>query len=1046
MCLVVVFVVPDVVIDVGFFIFYTMRKLFTTLLLLLLPATLWAQMTTSSISGKVVDNNTQPLLGATVVAIHTPTGTTYGTQTNINGYYYLEGLKVGGPYQVEFSFVGYKSVVMEDVFTTLGQTVQLNTTLQDQESIQSVVVTGTKGNNDFSTQDMESLPTVTRSIYDIARLSPFAATQQEGGVSIGGANSRYNSFYIDGIVNNDMYGLTASGTNGGLAGANPIPLEALERVQVVAAPFDVRQSGFTGGGINAITKSGTNTLAGTAYLYYTDNNLYGKGPNSAPLAKQNTLTYGASIGGAIVKNRLFYFISAQSCIDRSPSAYYIGDVNCKVAEQDALTIANHYQSLTGYNGGGYGRRNVDRESVSVLARLDWNISDKHTLALRYNFLDAGKDEYVNSASTLLFHGAGYTSISNNHSLMMELNSNLSPQLHNSLRVGYNRVIDGRDTDEKVPFVTIDHIRDGESTAVKIGTDGMACSNSLTQNSITLSDYLSIRRGGHNITVGTHNEIFTAKVLFVANAIGSYTYNTMQDFLDGKPSMFQQTIPVGDASVRINTAQFGLFAQDEVWIDNLQLTYGLRADVPMIFNTPRENVTFNTSDIATKYGVVTNSKPATHILLSPRVGFRWNIPSRSSRLTLRGGAGLFTGRIPFVWITNCYSNTGMTQTGYTLYGDNIPPFGTSPSGTVGTSANPVIYVADRKFRYPQTFKANLAFEASVGSGWRLAVEGIYAKSLNDISIRNLVAEDAGAKLYAVNSSLTTDSNTSTYYSSTAKKSFSSVYYLENDSRGYSYNLSASVEKVFNFGLKLSAAYTFSQSYTANDGVSSSAPSIWGKSYAIESNNKSLTHSVFETPHKLTLQACFSKRYGSIFGTTVSLIYQGYSGMRYTPTYYKNGIDVNGDTYRGNSTIYIPTKTELAAMNFENEQQRVAFDDYIESNCYLRTHRGSYAERNCLIAPFEHHIDLHFAQDFYFSRNSSRKVQITVDMMNLTNLLNRNWGAVHFLDDWKLSPVEVTALEDDGSGNKTASYRFVGGEISQNDLLSRWRIQVGVKVVF
>lgn len=1022
-----------------------MRKLFSTLILILFPFTVWAQVTTASITGTVTDSDNVPLAYASIIATHVSTGTNYGTSTDIDGKYHLAGLKVGGEYIVEFSCVGYKSNAVGGIYPSLGQTIQLNRVLHNQPSIDSVIVVGDyKPHGTFSTNDIEAMPTVSRSIYDIARLSPYANSQQEGGVSINGANSRYNSFYIDGIVNNDMYGLTASGTNGGLASANPIPLDALEQIQVVVAPFDVRQSGFTGGGINAVTKSGTNTSTGTAYAYYTNNSLYGKGIDNIALAKQNTLTYGVSMGGAIVKNKLFYFISAENSFDHSPSAYHIGDPNCKVAEADAITISSHYKSLTGYDGGGYGKQSINRETVSILARIDWNISDKHNLAVRYNYLDAGKDEYVNSAYTLLFNGSGYTSVSTTHSIMAELDSRISPSLYNSLRVGYTHVSDGRDTDSKTPFVTIDHIRDGENTAVKIGTDGMACSNSLAQNSITISDYLSIHKGSHNITLGTHNEIFTAKVLFVSNALGSYTYSTMDDFIASKPSMFQQTIPIGDASTRINTAQFGLFAQDEVWINSLQLTYGLRADIPVIFNTPRENKTFNSSAIAQQYGVATNSKPKSHILLSPRIGFKWHI-GNNSNLVLRGGTGIFTGRIPFVWITNCYSNTGMTQMGYTLYGDNIPPFGVSPSGTAGTSANPVIYVADRKFRMPQSFKSNLAFEATV-RGWKMTIEGIYAKSINDISIRNIVAADNGAKLYAVNSLLSNTNNTTAFYDSSAKKSFSSIYLLENENRGYSYNLSAMIEKHFIFGLQFAASYTFSQSYTVNDGVSSSAPSIWGKSYATVSNNKQLTHSVFEVPHKVTAQLSYSKRYSSIFGSTISLVYQGYSGMRYSPTYYKNGIDVNGDTYRGNSTIYIPTEAELAAMNFESADQRTAFNDYILKHRALRNNRGHYAERNSLIAPFEHHIDLHFAQDFYFSKYDYRKVQITFDIMNLGNLFNRKWGAAYFLDDWKLSPVEVTSLNDDGKGNKTPTYRFVGGEISRNDLLSRWRMQLGIRVLF
>ena len=359
-----------------------MRKLFTTLFFTLLPYFVWAQVTTASIAGTVTDSNNSALAFASVIATHVATGTNYGTSTNIEGKYHLDGLKVGGEYIVTFSCVGYKNSTVDSIYPALGETLQLNSVLHDQPSIDSVVVVGDyKPHSNFSSHDIESMPTVSRSIYDIARLSPYAATQQEGGVAIGGANSRYNSFYIDGIVNNDMYGLTASGTNGGLASANPIPLDALEQIQVVVAPFDVRQSGFTGGGINAVTKSGTNTATATAYAYYTDNNLYGKGVNSTPLAKQNSLTYGASMGGAIVKNKLFYFVSAENSFDHSPSSYHIGDPNCKVSEEDAKTISDHYKSLTGYDGGGYGKRNIERNTVSILARLDWNISDKHNLAV-----------------------------------------------------------------------------------------------------------------------------------------------------------------------------------------------------------------------------------------------------------------------------------------------------------------------------------------------------------------------------------------------------------------------------------------------------------------------------------------------------------------------------------------------------------------------------------------------------------------------------------------------------------------------------------------
>ena len=1019
------------------------------------PIAVVAQTTTASLAGKVVSRaDSTPLPGATIVATHTPSATIYGAIADSDGSYRIDGMRVGGPYSVEISFVGCTPVQSNGIQLPLGYTHTLNASLEASQSIEQVTVTADALNShlagagsNFDRERIEALPTVSRSLNDITRLSPMAMAQQEGGLSIAGANTRFNSFQIDGIASNDLYGLTSGGTDGGLANANPIPLNAIDAVQVVVAPFDVRESGFTGGGINAVTKSGSNTFKGSAYAYYNDNNFYGKGSNATPLAKQTTQIYGVSLGGAIVKNKLFFFVNGEFNLDRSPSAYYVGLPECNITEAEAQQVSQHFASLTGYDGGGYGRRNVERKSSSLLARLDWTISKGSTLTLRYNYLNAGKEEYNNYASAFYFNGSGYTSPNQTHSVVGELNSHISKEVFNSLRVGYQRVSDGRDSEARTPSVLISKAGINGNTSIQIGTDPYCGMNSLTQNSISLADHLSIYKRGHTITIGTHNELFTARNLYVANALGTYTYNTVADFLQGSPSMYQRSMPVDDPTIRIKTAQFGLYVQDEWRINNFSLTYGLRADLPVIFGTPRTNEAFNATEVAQANGIRTNQKPRPQVLFSPRVGVRWQLAERDDyKALLRGGVGLFTGKVPFVWITNCYSNTGMTQRGYLLYGDAIPAFGQEPSGTEGVSANPMINIVDRSFRYPQVLRANLALEQSFGRGWNLTVEGLFSKTFNDIYVRNLVAQQSGANLYAVSADAATQANTTPYYDSSLKKQYSSIYYIQNTSKGYSYLLSASLSKRFAFGLDIAAAYTFSHSYSIYDGFSSSASSIWSKGYATTSDNAALSWSVFDTPHKISASISYSKRYGGLFGTTVSLIYQGYSGMRYSLTCYKNGIDVNGDSARGNSTLYIPTREELALMDFENEEQRAALDAYIEGNSYLRSHRGAYSPRNAMQAPFEHHLDLHFAQDFYFGRNSERKVQLTLDVMNLGNLLCRDWGAYYFLDDWKLSPVEVYALTDDGAGNKTPRYRWLGAELSKNDLFSRWRMQVGVRVIF
>lgn len=1037
-----------------------MKRLFVLFAIIVsLATTLSAQVTTSGIAGYVLTPDGRPLVGALVLAVHTPSSTQYGATTDRNGTFRIDGMRVGGPYSVEISFMGCKSVRYDNIALALGKTENINAVLAQNQEIDAVTVsadrfdaTRTGAADNFTSGIIEAMPTVSRSIYDIARLAPQATVVQSGGISIAGNNSRFNTFQVDGIVSNDIYGLSSSGTNGGLAEANPLPLDAVEELQVVVAPFDVRQSGFTGGGINAVTKSGTNTFRGSAYTYYNNQDFYGSSPDgNTRLAKQSTQIYGASLGGAIVKDKLFFFLNGEFDYNSSPSSFYAGYSPLSITKADAKVIADRYAALTGYAGGGYSRRNVVRKSGALVARLDWNINERNNFTLRYNYLNAAKDEYANNAAQFGFNGSAYTLANQTHSLAAELNSRISSLIFNQLRIGYNRIADEGKSDRLLPYVQIsklyDTTDDGRNNNIRvgIGTNPYNGMNSMMQNSVSIADNISIYAGEHTITLGTQNEIFTTDVTYLANAFGTYTYNTIADFLADNASSYVRNYPIGSPAIRTTTAQFGLYAQEE-WqvLRNLKFTYGLRIDIPVVFDTPRENSAFNASDIAQKYGVRTNAKPASDILFSPRVGFRWNIAERAaSRSVLRGGVGLFTGKVPFVWINNCFSNTGMTQRGYALYNEQTPAFGEEPSGA--TVANPAINVVDKRFRYPQVLRANIGFEQEL-RGWKFVVEGIYTKTYNNILIDNLVAQDTGKRLYAVSAEAANAHNTTVFYDSSLKSQNSAIYYLHNTNKGYAYSVSASVGKAFDCGLSLSAAYTFGHSFSVMDGISAQAASIWGKTYAPESNNLGLTYSLFDVPHKVSATLAFSRRYARLFGTTVSLIYQAYSGSRYSLTYYQNGIDVNGDSYRGNTTMYIPTRDELAAMQFESEEQRTAFGSYIESNGYLRSHRGRYAERNAMQTPFEHHLDLHIAQDFYFGAKTERKVQITLDVMNFGNMLSRKWGASYYLSNWKLSPVEVYALDDDGAGNKTPRYRYRGASLSKNDLLSRWHMQLGVRVVF
>ncbi len=1036
-----------------------MKRHLILVLAIIATFTATAQSTTASLQGFVTDDNGKPLAGATVVATHLPTETIYGTITDKSGAYHLQGLRVGAPYKVEFSYVGYKDKMYSDIALSLGEKRHLDALLSDTQAIDAVVVSvdafaeSKMGAGEvFHRELIERTPTVSRSIDDITRLAPQAMVSKDGGISIAGMNSRYNSFQIDGTASNDMYGLTSTGTNGGLAGANPIPLDAISDIQVVTAPFDVRQGGFSGGGINAVTKSGTNTFSGTAYAYYNDNNFYGRSPqNGANLAEQRTQIYGVSLGGAIIKNKLFFFLNGEFDLDSSPTSYYVGDSGCNISEADAKAIAERFYALTGYDGGGYGKQTLNKRTASLIARLDWNINARHNLSLRYNFLDARKDEFQSSATLLRFNGEGYTSTADTHSLVAELNSRLSEKMFNEFRVGYTRVHDGRDamSGALYPYVEIQKMRDGENTSVYVGTDPFAIMNDLVQNTVTLTDNFSYYAEGHTVTIGTHNEIFNSSCLYMANALGAYTYNTLEDFLADNARKYVRNYPIGNPATDITSAQFGLYIQDE-WnaSPRFSMTYGLRADIPVVFGNPPTNGAFNSSDIARKYDIATNQVPRPSVLISPRIGLRWRIAeSADSKTLLRGGVGIFSGRIPFVWISNCFSNSGMTQRGYTLdssKGQMVPKFGEEPSGSDGVSSNPMLNIVAKDFRYPQVARATLAVEQEY-KGWHFVVEGIFSKSINDLLITNLTAQNKGAKFYAVNSALATNENTTTLYDTSLAKQYSSIYLLSNTSKGYGYSVSASVAKSFRFGLDLYASYTFAHSYSVMDGISAQALNTWSRNYSADSNAQGLSYSLFDVPHKVTASLSYTKRYGKVLGTTISLLYQGYSGMRYSLTYASTS-DANNDGSYGNTTIYVPTDAELQAMEFENETHRKAFGDYIESEPALRHSRGKFLERNALQTPFEHHFDLHIAQDFYFSAESSRKVQVSLDVINLGSLLSKDWGASYYTSKYKISPVEICDYATDSEGNRTPKYRFVGGTVSRNDLLSRWRMQVGVRVVF
>ncbi|MBR7096626.1 MAG: TonB-dependent receptor, partial [Alistipes sp.] len=768
----------------------------------------------------------------------------------------------------------------------------------------------------------------------MVRLTPQANATKGGGMSYGGVANRYNSFMVNGIANNDMYGLSSSGTNGGLSNANPVSLDAIAQIEVAVASYDVRMSGFSGGMINAVTKSGTNEFAGSAYSYFNNQDLYGTTPgrnvaNREKLQQQTNQIYGVTFGGPIVKDKVFFFVSGEYNEKSSPSSHYWGFDGAVLLEDELQRISSRYESLTGYDGGGVGRRDVKQRSGSLLANIDWRINSRNRLSASYSYLDARAEEYANTLSSFTFVGSGYANYSTAHHLAISLESQLGDRLHNTLSVGFSRVGDGRkpDVEGAMPSVIIKNTGSTGGVTVNIGNNRYAGVNSLTQNVLTLTDNLIFERGAHSFTFGMHHELYNIHNRYLANSYGTYTYNSITDFEQDKAAMYEYnyTDPSVTGSTvwgpRFKAAELNLYAQDDWDVGRgFRLMYGLRATLPLIFNTPTPNEEFNGGDIAKRYGIRIGDVPQSQILFSPRVGLSWRRYYDEGVLSAEVGGGIFTGQVPFVWVVNNYSNTGVEQKGLRLMGktegekvvESAADFSVTPSPTTISNTSFMLNAMDSKFRYPQNFKANAAVGYKSFNGWSARVEALYTKAINNVVFRNVAVEQSGDMVYAVSSDGGVKGGALPKYNKIVSD-YSAIYYMENTSRGYSYSLSGSVSKEFDFGLSLAASYTFGHSYSVCDVPSTSSSSNWNRNYNLDLNNLELSLSTYDIPHKVSFAATFHKRYSQLFDVTAGLVYQMMSGQRYSVTFGES-VDFNGDGVFGSTLMYIPTEQELSVMQF------------------------------------------------------------------------------------------------------------------------------------
>lgn len=1066
-----------------------------------------AQITTSGVKG-LIKANGEDVIGATITVTHVPTGAVYRSVTNSVGRFTIQGMRAGGPYTVEISYIGYKTKEIKNVTLKLGEMSDLSTQLEeDAHALGEVVVKGKLGLDasktgaatSYSAKDIANMPSISHSIGDITRMNPMVSVSQSGAMSFAGVNNRYNSFQVDGAVNNDVFGLTSNGQNGGQAGSQPISTETIDQVQVSVAPFDVRQSGFTGGAINAITKSGTNTFHGSVYGNWLNKDLIGSkytlmnGKDSQKYDDETDYRYGVTLGGPIIKNKLFFFANYEKSNKEYPNNYGYGSEASKLGTE-GFNIADEVLSILkekGYNASYNNPKNYTKSDKAGI-KLDWNINDKHKATFGWRMVNA---KQLNSNSTAGYLNASdyqYDFVSKTNTFTAELNSSFSEKINNQFQASYVSVRDHRDPKGIAPMIQIKNVGGG---TLCLGTERSSTANSLNQDIITFTDNLNWYVNNHTLTFGTHGEYYKFKNLFIQDNYGTYYFNNFDDFkmfangqtvaqsVDSKTgkityynTLNQYRFCAANVAVtgdprwapEFAAGQIGFYAQDKFNVTpNFELTYGLRMDIPLFFDTPTENAEFNASAAKQGWNVVTNHKLSSTPMWSPRVGFRWNI-EKEHNMILRGGAGIFTGRIPFVWLSNNFTNTGIQTSVYNVYGSSglkdgkqntgklsdvsliVDPYKQSENTEKLGTSNQAINVFDKDFKFTQNLRLDLALDFTL-AGIDFTLEGVLSKNLNDIYYKDLTRTEAGKTLGETYESLSFDNRpmfakiTSTEDANLKK--FTNVYMLDNTSRGYSYNLSLSAVKRFDFGLDLAASYTYSRSKSVNCGTSSVAQSNYNYNYTYQNpNSPELGFTAFNVPHQIKASAFYHKDYTEHWNTTVGLIYTGTSGSPYSLYYYG---DLNQDGSNGNDLMFIPTDEQIDKMqfkankNYTAEEQKENFREWIANDGYMSKHRGEYFKRYADNLPFESHFDFHLAQTYKFKVGAQvHSVELSFDVLNVGNMFNKKWGRYTSTGTAKYySPVTY-------SGNGQFQFLHPGNyEMrSYDDYYSRWRGQLGLKYTF
>jgi len=1064
------------------------KRMFTMLTFLFISVMMFGQgSTTSGINGKIVDPNGKPLAGATVLAVHVPSGSQYGALANSEGFFTIQGMRPGGPYNIEVSFIGYSKKSLTDISLLLGESFLLNTSLEEASTqLNEVVVVGAKApvfnsekngaSINISNRQLTTMPSISRSINDLTRLTP-----QANGNQIGGGNYRQNFITVDGAQFNNSFGI---GTNLPGNGA-PISLDAIDQISVNITPFDVRQSGFIGASVNAVTRSGSNEFSGSVYTFMQNEKYKGNKVGDATYSylsrgsfKRNPSDYsmqGIRLGGPIIKNKLFFFLNFEmekttvpgpprvAATPEAPADYPNNIARPTAADMDMMST--YLRETYGYETGPYQGYSFESPGKKFLARIDWNVNKDHKFNIRYSYM-ASKDPsnpstsvspfssiYTNNRQhmdAMWYKNSGYFQERNFSSLSAELNSSFAGGKYmNTLRATYSFQDEPRSTDGKLfPFVDI---LNAGRPYVSFGTELFSYGNLREVTTITINDDFTWSMGINNFTAGVQYEHDNTKNGFMRFGSSFYVFNSWNDFISGvNPKNFGITFSnspgYAQAFPTFKYSQTSAYLQDEINVNShLKVVAGLRLDLPTYPEPLAEHPIIAGLTLG-ENTYSTSTLPKTRLMVSPRIGFNYDF-TEDRALVLRGGTGIFTGRVPFVWIVSQAGDAGMLQTTQTYsagVGTGVPgPFSkeinawyppTQPAA--GTIVPGTFTIISDNFKMPQSWKSSLAFDAKLPWGLKGTVEGIYNKDINTAFFVNEGLQGAtnmGIDGYPDNRIIYPNANVNKYYqlhtngviTPVTGASGVSPIVLENKKGGYYWSATTKVEKAFKNGFAGMIAYTHSEARNLVDGSGDQAASAWnGNPNVNGANSPELSYTSYVTPNKIISSVSYRIEYLKYMGTSISLFYEGGSTGRYSYVYSSN---FARDGAGSNNLIYIPKDpSEITFVNqtvntfvWTAQAQSDAFFAFIEQDKYLRSRKGQYAERNGAKMPWRNGIDVKLLQDFFVNVGGKRNtIQLSLDILNLANLINKDWGLAKSYNQGNiLTPGNTTSIVAGGTVKPT-----------------------------